>query len=155
MALKITSTAFKHGEMIPSKYTCDGENSSPPLDFQGIPEEAKSLVLIVDDPDAPIGTWVHWVVYNLSSATGSLEENFPPSAEPVLGVRHGKNSWRKFGYGGPCPPGGTHRYFFKLYALDIFLDLMPGAKKKDVEAHMNGHVLAEAQLMGTYKRMRR
>ncbi|MBN1265121.1 MAG: YbhB/YbcL family Raf kinase inhibitor-like protein [Anaerolineales bacterium] len=154
MDFTLTSSVFVYGEPIPAKYTCDGEGISPPLSWQGVPETAKSLVLIVDDPDAPIGTWVHWVLYNLPASTGSLEENISAVDAPVPGACHGKNSWRRLGYGGPCPPGGTHRYFFKLFALDIVLALQPGAKKKDVDASMTGHVLAEAQLMGTYRRSR-
>ena len=152
MALVISSSAFVEGGMIPSKYTCDGQDVSPPLAISGIPEKAKSLALISDDPDAPRGTWVHWVLYNLPPDTKGLPENMPDDEKLKSGARHGVTDFASFGYGGPCPPGGTHRYFFKVYALDIMLDLSGKVKKADVEAAMKGHVLAEGQLMGKYKR---
>ena len=149
--MKITSTAFSEGEMIPKEYTCDGQDISPPLAWTGVPAGTKSLALIADDPDAPVGTWVHWVAFNIPPDVTELPEAIPTDALPTGGT-HGTNSWRRPGYGGPCPPGGTHRYFFKLYALDTELALKAGASKKDVEKAMKGHILAEAQLMGKYKR---
>ncbi|MCX7817119.1 MAG: YbhB/YbcL family Raf kinase inhibitor-like protein [Syntrophales bacterium] len=149
----LRSTAFKHGDLIPPKYTCDGENISPPLEWGNIPANTKSFVLICDDPDAPKGTWVHWVVYNIPANVRKLEENIPArNVLPVTGAKHGLNSWAKIGYGGPCPPSGTHRYFFKIYALDAVLDLGPGATKNDVLQSMKGKVLSEAILMGRYSR---
>ena len=152
MEINIESSAFKEGEMIPSKYTCDGVNISPPLKWRIPPEGTKSLVLISDDPDAPMGTWVHWVVYNIPASVKELSENIPHSDILDNGATQGITDFRKIGYGGPCPPSGTHRYFFKLYALDTMLSLGPGAAKKQVVDAMEGHVLAEGQLMGKYKR---
>lgn len=146
--MKLISSAFENGGRIPSKYSCDGENISPELKISDVPEDTKSLVLIMDDPDAPVGTWDHWVVFNISSSVGEIKEG----EEPV-GVK-GKNSWGKTGYGGPCPPDREHRYFFKLYALDIELDLSEGATKKEVEDVMEGHVLEKVELMGRYERVR-
>jgi Raf kinase inhibitor-like YbhB/YbcL family protein len=146
MSIQITSATFEEGTTIPVKYTCDGEDISPPLAWSGVPEGTQSLVLISDDPDAPVGTWVHWVLFDLPADTNSLPEG-------VQGMgTDGNNSWRRPGYGGPCPPSGTHRYFFKLYALDSRLDLKEGASKEDVEEAMQGHILAQAQLMGKYGR---
>lgn len=150
--MTLTSPAFENGEAIPVKYSCDGSDISPPLTWSGAPEETASFVLICDDPDAPIGTWVHWVYFNIPSNVTQLPEAVPAGREPETGGVQGKNSWRRNDYGGPCPPGGTHRYFFKLYALDTTLDLGPKAKKKKVVKAMEDHVLAEAQLMGTYSR---
>ena len=152
MAFELTSTAFVEGEPIPSKYTCDGEDISPPLQWRDPPEGARSFALIADDPDAPIGTWVHWVLYNLPAGTRSLAEAIPPDAERSDGSRHGNSSWRRLGYGGPCPPRGTHRYFFKLYALDTALDLKAGANKKKLLRAIEGHILAQTALMGVYSR---
>ncbi len=152
MVMKIESPAFKHEGMLPSTYTCDGKALSPPLKWSGAPENVKSFALINDDPDAPVGLWVHWVIYNIPAATHELHENMPKDAELKNGAKSGKNSWGKLGYGGPCPPSGTHRYFFKLYALDALLNLPSGASKEQVESAMKGHILAEAQLMGKYKR---
>ena len=149
--MKLTSSAFTEGSMIPRKYTCDGEDVSPPLAWAEVPAGIKSLALICDDPDAPVGTWVHWVLFNLPPTLTGLPEGVPAEKSPQGGV-HGTNSWRRIGYGGPCPPGGTHRYFFKLYALDTQLNLGNNATAKDVQAAIKGHVLAEAQLMGRYKR---
>jgi Raf kinase inhibitor-like YbhB/YbcL family protein len=154
MELKVTSPAFKEGEMIPAKYTCDDRNVSPPLAWSGVPEETKSLALICDDPDAPMGTWVHWVLFNLPASTRELPENVAPESTLAYGERQGKNSWGKTGYGGPCPPSGTHRYYFKLYALDLALPLNPAASKADVEKALRGHILAQGQLMGRYRRVR-
>jgi hypothetical protein len=138
---------------IPAKYTCDGANVSPPLAWKGVPAGAKTLALISDDPDAPGGTWVHWVIYNISSAIGEVPEGVKATATVLDGAAQGTNDFRKTGYGGPCPPrGAAHRYFFKLYALDTALPLGPGATKQAVLGAMDGHVLAQAELMGTYKR---
>jgi len=158
--MKITSSAFAEGAMIPVKYTCDGQDISPPLTWADVPGGAKALALICDDPDAPVGTWVHWVAFNLAPDTGGLPEGgpagvpagVPADKSPQVGGVQGTNSGRRIGYGGPCPPGGTHRYFFKLYALDDMLSLASNATAKDVQAAMAGHTLAEAQLMGRYKR---
>ena len=150
--MKIVSTAFKAGEIIPQKYTCDDADISPPLSWENIPESTKSLALICDDPDAPIGIWVHWVLYNISPEINMLAENVPAQRDLANGARQGINDFRKLGYGGPCPPGGTHRYYFKLYALDSTLGLTAGATKGALEAAMDGHILAQAELMGTYSR---
>lgn len=144
--MKITSSAFQHNEKVPSKYTCDGENINPPLQFHDIPKEAQSLVLIVDDPDAPSKTWVHWVVYNIPVSTTEVKENSKQKGKEV------DTDFGKPGYGGPCPPSGSHRYFFKLYALDDKLDLPGFADKAMVEEAMQGHILDEAQLIGLYSR---
>lgn len=145
--LKISSTAFKHNKMIPEKYTCDGADKSPPLAFEGVPENAKSLALIVDDPDAPRGTWVHWVVWNIDPGTKGIAEGSVP--EEAL---QGMNDYRRLDYGGPCPPSGTHRYFFKLYALDTPLHMGKGAAKTDLEKSMKGHILAQAEIIGLYRK---
>jgi len=150
--IKLRSPAFKEGEMIPKKYTCDGEDISPPLFWEGIPEEAKSLALICDDPDAPMGTWVHWVIFNIPSAEKGLPENVPPRKILKNGAVQGKTDFGRVGYGGPCPPGGIHRYFFKIYALDERISLEPGATKKKLLKAMEGHILAEGKLMGKYGR---
>ncbi len=152
MTFEITSAAFAHKESIPVKYSCDGEDISPPLGWGDPPEGTRSLALICDDPDAPVGTWVHWVLYNLPVETRSLPEAVPPDADLADGSRHGQNSWRQLGYGGPCPPSGTHRYFFKLYALDTNLDLASGASKAQLLEAMEGHIQGQAELMGTYSR---
>lgn len=147
MSIKVSSEAFAAEEMIPKKYTCDGDDLSPPLSWSGVPETTLSLALIADDPDAPAGTWVHWVLYNLPPELTSL-----PQGVQAIGVE-GINGFRRSGYGGPCPPRGTtHRYFFKLYGLDTQLDLSPGASKAQVEKAMDGHTLAQGQLMGKYRR---
>jgi hypothetical protein len=135
---------FKHNGYIPAKYTCDGENVNPPLNIRGFPKETKSLVLIVDDPDAPMGTWDHWVVWNISPRE-TIKENTVPGTE-------GLNDFRKHSYGGPCPPSGTHRYFFKVYALDTMLELSPNSKKRDVEKAMIGHMLSKGEIVGLYRR---
>ena len=152
MDIKVTSTAFSHEGLIPSKYTCDGADVSPPLQWQGIPKGTKSIALISDDPDAPVGTWVHWVLFNLPPDAASLDENVPRQETLPNGARQGKNDFGKIGYGGPCPPSGTHRYFFKICALDTLLDLPPGSKKSDLLKAMEGHILGRGQLMGKYKR---
>ncbi len=152
MKLEIKSTAFEEGGSIPKEYTCDGTDISPPLSWTQPPEGTKSLVLICDDPDAPMGTWVHWVLYGLSPDTLELPEDIPDKKEILDGARQGTNDFRRIGYGGPCPPSGTHRYYFKLYAIDSELDLSSGATKKEVLKNIEGHVLAEGQLMGRYSR---
>ena len=152
MEIKITSTAFKEGEMIPEKYTCDGENISPSLAWSGIPQGTASIALICDDPDAPRGTWVHLVLFNIPAKVMELSEKIPPRSTLNNGARHGINDSRALGYDGPCPPGGTHRYYFKLYALDKELDVKPRATKPQVMQACKGHILAEAQLVGKFGR---
>jgi Raf kinase inhibitor-like YbhB/YbcL family protein len=158
MAFTLTSPAFVAGHDIPSDYTCEGADISPRLDWSGIPTGTKSLVLIVDDPDAPDPaapkmTWVHWVLYNLPPTTTRLAEAVEPDALPP-GTREGKNDWKRTGYGGPCPPIGRHRYFFKLYALDSELPDLHAPTKAQLEKAMDGHILAKAELMGTYQKAR-
>jgi Raf kinase inhibitor-like YbhB/YbcL family protein len=156
MNLQITSTAFSEGQPIPAKYSCEGSDISPPLQWiplGGTPANTKSFALIMDDPDAPVGTWVHWVFYDLPPNTAGLPEDVAKTQVIANGAKQGLNSWPRLGYGGPCPPPGKpHRYFFKLYALDAMLDLKPGLTKKDLLKAMEGHILAEGQLMGTYQR---
>ena len=152
MDINITSTAFDEGGMIPVKYSCDGPNISPPLAWSPVPETTVSIALICDDPDAPMGTWVHWVLFNLPPETKELSESLPTSEILSNGAKQGRNDSRRIGYSGPCPPGGTHRYYFKLYALDVKLDLDPGVEKRDLLKAMEGHILAEGQLMGRYTR---
>ncbi len=153
MALNLESAVFREGARIPVKHTCDGPDVSPPLSWSGLPEGTTHLALICDDPDAPAGNWVHWVLYDLPAAAPALAEGAPKERELKSGGRQGLNGFRKTGYGGPCPPPGPpHRYFFKLYALDGPLGLPPGAHRDDVLRAMKGHVLAEAQLMGRYGR---
>lgn len=153
MNLNIKSPSFSQGQPIPTKHTCDAEDISPALQWNEVPEVAKSIALICDDPDAPMGTWVHWVLYDLPATETSLTENVEKKEELPNGAKQGRNDFKKIGYGGPCPPkGNPHRYFFKLYALDIALNLKSGATKSDVENAMKGHIIAQGQLMGTYKR---
>ena len=152
MAITITSTAFAEGGMIPRDFTCDGRDISPPMTWDGVPEDTKSLAIICDDPDAPVGTWVHWVLFNIPARVTELPQNMPLDKILQNGARHGINDFRKFGYGGPCPPGGTHRYYFKIYALDTELKQEPGLTKAELLKAMQGHILAEGQLMGKYKR---
>ncbi len=154
MAMILTSPVFAHEGEIPSKYTCDGEDISPPLAWEGIPSQARSLALIVDDPDAPDPAapkmvWVHWVLYNIPTEIDGLPEGV---TELPPGTLEGVNDWHRTGYGGPCPPVGRHRYFFKLYALDTVLPDMEKPTKQELLSAMDGHVLSEAVLMGTYKR---
>ena len=156
MTLTLRSTAFTNGGEIPSKYTCEGEDIAPPLEWEGVPEKTRSLVLIIDDPDAPDPkaprmTWVHWVLYNIPPDTGGLPEGvtsvgLPPETE------EGLNDWKRTGYGGPCPPVGRHRYFHKLYALDTILKGMDMPTKTQIETAMRGHVIAKTELVGTYKK---
>ena len=142
--MKITSSAFQEGTNIPSKFSCDGADTSPPLQIAGVPSGAKSLVLIVDDPDAPSGLFTHWTVWNISPQSSSIAEGSTPK-----GVQ-GTNDFGKSGYGGPCPPSGTHRYYFKVFALDRVLDLSFGAKRGQLDAAIKGHVIAQGELMGRY-----
>ncbi|OQX64539.1 MAG: phosphatidylethanolamine-binding protein [Desulfococcus sp. 4484_242] len=151
-AMELTSPAFDEGGMIPRKHSCDGANVSPPLQWHHVPAGTKSFALICDDPDAPMGTWVHWVYYNIPPGTRGLMENIVPEKRPETGGIQGINDFRNIGYGGPCPPGGTHRYFFKLYALDTMLDLESGATKNRLLRKMENHVLERTQLMGRYGR---
>jgi Raf kinase inhibitor-like YbhB/YbcL family protein len=143
--LSIKSPAFEHGKLIPKKYSCDGQDINPPLTIEGIPKEAKTLVLAVDDPDAPSGTFDHWIVWNIPASASKIGENTVPGKE-------GMNSAREQGYMGPCPPSGTHRYFFKVYALDTELSLGASSRKKDVEKAMQGHIVAKGELVGLYRR---
>jgi Raf kinase inhibitor-like YbhB/YbcL family protein len=156
MEMVITSPAFENGHAIPRRFTCQGDDVSPPLAWSGVPDEARSLVLIVDDPDAPDPahpkmTWVHWVLYDLPATSTGLGEDVAPAELPT-GTRQGRNDWKRTGYGGPCPPIGRHRYFHKLYALDTTLGDLGEPTKADVERAMKGHVRAEAVLMGTYQK---
>lgn len=151
--LQLSSGAFQPEDMIPVKHTCDGPDVSPALQWTPPPEGTISLALICDDPDAPAGTWVHWVLYGLSPETTSLPEGVPQERIVLGSARQGRNDFRRIGYGGPCPPrGAPHRYFFTLYALDIPTDLEPGLTKRDILKVIEGHILAQGQLMGTYKR---
>lgn len=145
-SLLLTSSAFSEGGAIPAMYTCDGQNIDPPLSISGVPKNAKSLALTLEDPDAPSGTFVHWVVYNIDSATREIGQGTEPMAA------YGKNGTGKTGYTGPCPPSGTHRYYFKLYALDTMLPATEGLSKEQLLDAMHGHIIGMAQLMGTYKK---
>ena len=152
--LTITSDAFANGQSIPAKYSCIGRNISPPLMWNEPPAGTQSFALIMDDPDAPFGTWVHWVLYNIPMSTRSLQEDLPitgKNADPNA-IYVGKNSSGNVGYDGPCPPSGTHRYFFKLYALDTTISLLPGATKEKILKEMEGHILAQGELMGTFSK---
>jgi Raf kinase inhibitor-like YbhB/YbcL family protein len=152
MSFELGSESFDAEQAIPSRFSCDGENISPPLSWSGAPEGTQSYALIFDDPDAPGGTWVHWVLFNIPADSVGLPEALPPDPALSDGSLHGSNSWGSIGYGGPCPPGGTHRYFFKLYALDRLLELDEGSSKEQLLAAIEGHSLGETQLMGTYTR---
>jgi Raf kinase inhibitor-like YbhB/YbcL family protein len=153
MTFTLSSTAFQSGAEIPKRHTCDSTDLSPALSWHGAPKEAKSFALIADDPDAPVGTWVHWVLYDLPGDTTQLPQGLPAQETLAGGAKHGVNDFRRVGYGGPCPPPGKpHRYFFRLYALDAPTNLTPRASKADVLRAIEGHVLAQAELMGTYKR---
>ena len=152
--MKLISKAFEHQDFIPSRFTCDGQNISPALNWTSPPAATKSLALICDDPDAPGKTWVHWVIYNLPPATCSLSEAIAVGSKTPEGGLQGINDFKELAYGGPCPPGGTHRYFFKLYALDEMLNLRPGASKAELEAAMAGHIIDQGELMGYYSRNR-
>jgi Raf kinase inhibitor-like YbhB/YbcL family protein len=155
MTLTLTSSVFEHGAEIPRKYTCQGDDVSPPLSWANVPDSAKSLVLIVDDPDAPDPraprmTWIHWLLYNLPPQTIGLTEDIPDSALPP-GTLQGKNDWKRTGFGGPCPPVGRHRYFHKLYALDCLLPDLHAPTRSELEAAMRGHVIEQAELVGLYE----
>lgn len=154
MEFTLTSSAFAPGARIPTRHTCDADDLSPPLAWSDPPEGTESLALISDDPDAPVGTWVHWVIFDIPATVRSLPEGLSTAGDPdsLAGARQGTNDFRRLGYGGPCPPSGTHRYFFRLYALDTALGLKPGASRADVDRAMSGHILAEAELMGKYSR---
>lgn len=152
MGIKISSAAFKNDGLIPAKYTCDGEDISPPLRWEGVPAGAKSIAIICDDPDAPMGTFVHWVLFNLPADTKELAENIPADKTIPNGAKQGTSDFGRIGYGGPCPPSGTHRYFFKIYALDKEVDLPAGVNKRQLVKAMEGHILGEGQLIGKYKR---
>ncbi len=152
--MKMESTQFTDSAMIPLRYTCDGQDISPPLSWRNAPAETRGFALICDDPDAPGGTWVHWIAYDIPPDLTGLDEHIKPDRILPNGMVQGTNSWGKIGYGGPCPPGGTHRYFFKLYALDKKLDLKPGMNKDQLLKAMAGHVLADAQVMGKYRRIK-
>ena len=153
MKLHLASTAFADGQPIPRTHAFDDEDRSPALQWSGLPPATKSLALICDDPDAPMGTWVHWVVYDLPPASAGLAEGVPKSPELANGTKQGMNDFKRTGYGGPAPPPGKpHRYFFKLYALDLKPDLKAGLTKKDLLKAIEGHILAEGQLMGTYQK---
>jgi Raf kinase inhibitor-like YbhB/YbcL family protein len=153
MSFELTSGAFSEGDDIPRQYTCDGEDLSPPLAWGDPPEGTVSLALICDDPDAPGGNWSHWVLWGLGLEVRELAEGLSPEAQLESGVRQGNNDFRRSGYGGPCPPRGKpHRYFFRLFALDTQIDLAPGADRMKLREMIDGHILAEAQLMGRYGR---
>jgi len=153
VAFRLESTAFKSGGPIPKKYACDGEDISPPLTWADVPSGTQSFALICDDPDAPIMTWIHWVIYGIPADRRELKERMSTQEALDEGIMQGTNSWGRPGYGGPCPPGRTtHRYFFRLYALDRMPELRPGRRKKDLEKAIRGHILAETQLMGLYSR---
>lgn len=154
MTLKVTSTEFEDGGMIPPKYTADGQDISPPIAWDGLPKGTKSIALINDDPDAPMGTWVHWLIWNIPPEVTSLEEEIPAVREMADGTRQGKTDFGSIGYGGPAPPSGVHRYFFKVHALDTLLDLPAGATKSELEKAINGHILAQGQLIGKYTRQK-
>jgi Raf kinase inhibitor-like YbhB/YbcL family protein len=152
MALEMKSSAFTNGGAIPVKYSYDDSNYSPPLSWSDVPTGTKTFALISDDPDAPVGTWVHWVMWNIPANTTALKEGLSKEQNLSGGIVQGMNDFRKNGYDGPSPPSGTHRYFFKLYALDSLIDLAPSARKADLVSAMKGHVLAETSLIGTYTR---
>jgi len=147
--MELKSTAFSAEEMIPSQFTCDSHDISPELSWHDVPPNTQSFVLIMDDPDAPNGTWDHWILCNIPASTTHFSENLTALSN---GIIEGNNSWGKTGYGGPCPPSDVHRYYFKLYALDCMLDLETGVIKDEVLTEMEGHILAEAELMGRYTR---
>jgi len=150
-SMVLRSPAFSAAAPIPARFSCDADNVSPPLSWEGAPRRARSLALIMDDPDAPAGSWDHWLLYDLPAGSSGLVEGIAAEALP-RGARQGRNSWGRSEYGGPCPPHGTHRYFFRLYALDIRLGLPPGVSKRQLLAAMEGHILARARLIGTYSR---
>jgi Raf kinase inhibitor-like YbhB/YbcL family protein len=150
--MRIESPAFEPSKLIPPEHTCDGKDVSPPLVWTDPPANTASFALICDDPDAPAGTWVHWLIWNIPPGDRLLAEGVPKSAELPGGARQGTNDFRRLGYGGPCPPSGMHRYFFRLFALDAALNLPAGATREELERAMSGHVLDRAELMGRYRR---
>jgi len=154
MSMTVSSTAFGSHESVPSQYTCDGPDISPPIAWDSVPLHAKSIALVCDDPDAPGGTWVHWVCYDIPPGTDSLAESQPKTGALACGGKQGKNDFGHTGWGGPCPPSGTHRYFFKVYCLDIMLNLPAGKTKKEVENAMKGHIIDKGELVGVYSRAR-
>ncbi len=155
MSLRLRSSAFSSGQPIPAKFTCDGRNISPPLEWDAGPIGTVSYALIMDDPDAPGGTWVHWVAWNITATMLPEEASDQVTSAPVGALRHGTNSWDRIGYGGPCPPSGTHRYFFRVYALNVELAMGPETTKAALLAAIEGHTLARGELMGTYTRTRK
>jgi len=150
--MEIISSGFDEGAMIPEKYTCDDIDISPPLKWSKVPDGTKTFAIICEDPDAPMGTWVHWVIYNLPANINELSEDVPSLEILPNGAKQGRNDFGKIGYGGPCPPGGTHRYYFKIYALFEELKVEAGITKSELLKSMEGHILSEGQLMGRYKR---
>jgi len=153
MSLAVTTTAFSPGGAIPKSYTCDGADASPDLSWSGAPAGVQSFALIADDPDAPVGTWTHWLIWNIPAQSTGLPKGVPKDETLRDGTSQGRNDFRRVGYGGPCPPPGKpHRYFFKVYALDAKLDLRGGANRNELERAMKGHVLAQGELMGKYGR---
>lgn len=154
MSFQLTSPEFQEGQPIPRKFSCDGLDVSPQLNWKDAPAGTSSFALIINDPDAPAGDWVHWVLYNIPANVNHLAEGVPAEKELKDGTMQGRNSWHQIRYGGPCPPGGTHRYYFTLYALDCRLKLEVGAERREVLYAMQGHTLAEAKLMGTYTRLK-
>lgn len=154
--IKVSSPAFEAMAAIPKVYSCEGDDLSPALAWNGIPDGTKSIALIMDDPDAPVGTWVHWVVYNLPAGTTGLPEGASKAKSETSslpeGALHGQNSWKRADYGGPCPPSGKHRYFFHLYALDAVLDMPQGPSRKDLDKAMEGHIIGQGELVGTYQK---
>ena len=154
MNMTLESPAFKNGDIIPAKYTCDGDNVSPPLSWSNPPEGAAGFALIMDDPDAPLGTWVHWIVYRIPADARGFADGASKAKKLPDGSAEGLTDFQSTPYGGPCPPSGAHRYFFKLYALDTRLNLPPGATKKQLLDAMKGHILAQSELVGKYKRQR-
>ena len=151
MSFEIHTNAFSEGGMIPKKYTCDGGDVSPELRWSNAPSGAQSFALIADDPDAPVGTWTHWIAWNIPASDAKLPEGIPKTENLHDGIRQGKNDFKRIGYGGPCPPPGRpHRYFFKLYALGIQLDIKAGASRSELEQSMKGHVLGKAEVMRNY-----
>jgi Raf kinase inhibitor-like YbhB/YbcL family protein len=153
MSFALTTTAFVEGGEIPRKYTCDGADLSPALHWNDVPADAQSLALIADDPDAPVGTWTHWILWNIPAVVTGLPEGVPKVQTIENGALQGKNDFKRVGYGGPCPPPGKpHRYFFRLFAVDAKLDVKEGAGRKELEAALKRHILSQAELMGTYER---
>lgn len=150
--ITIFAESFRNGETIPAEYTCEGENVSPSISWSGIPEGTKSIALIMDDPDAPRGTFIHWVLYNIPANINKLPRSIQGAEILKDGSRHGTTDFGRVGYGGPCPPYGVHRYYFRIYAIDIILSLGPGVHRTEVDKAMKGHILGKGELMGRYER---